>query len=186
MIMATKGTNATPMVRVAANDPVLVKQALDAGAKGIVFPMVLTREDAENAVRSAKYPPNGERGWGPFQTQYQWGIDMFEYSRIADDNIGVTILIEHPTAIENLDDILTVPGLDCVAVVPFDLAVNMGHRDGPGHPDVQAAISAASQKIKEKGIPTAALVTTAEQANQAISDGSQLIALVDRHPSNEG
>ena len=177
LITATRGTGATPLVRVPENEPWIVKRALDAGAKGIFFPMIKNREEAERAVRSVKYPPLGERGWGPFQTQYQWDVGMFEYSKIADDNIAVIILIEHPLAIENLDHILSVPGIDCAAVVPFDLAVNMGYRDGPGHLDVQDAIAAASEKIQAGGIPLAGLATTPEQANRMIDNGFRLIAL---------
>ena len=68
-------------------------------------------------------------------------MDMFEYSNIADEHIAVIFLIEHPEALKNLDELLSVPGIDIAAAVPFDLAVNMGYRDGPGHPDVQKALA---------------------------------------------
>ena len=177
MITALKGTAALPFVRVAWNDPVLVKQALDAGAEGIVFPMIRTPEEAEKAVNSVKYPPRGERGWGPFQTQFQWGVDMFEYTSIADDRIAVVLLIEHPQALEDLDEILSVPGIDVAAAVPFDLAVNMGHRDGPGHPDVQTALADANRKIAEKGILTLGFAMAPDQANHLIASGVRLITV---------
>ena len=177
MITALKGTPAIPFVRVAWNDPVLVKLALDAGAEGIVFPMIRTREEAEKAVRSVKYPPLGDRGWGPFQTQFQWGVDMFEYTNIADERIAVAFLIEHPEALENLDEILSVPGIDVAAAVPFDLAVNMGYHDGPGHPDVQTALADANRKIAEKGILTLGFAMSPDQANQLIASGARLITV---------
>ena len=177
MISTLRGTDTTPFVRVASNDPVMVKQALDAGAEGIVFPMICNREEAEKAVRSVKYPPLGDRGWGPFQAQFQWGTDMFEYSKIADERIAVVFLIEHPEALDNLDEILSVPGIDVAAAVPFDLAVNMGYRDGPGHPDVQRALAETNKKIAEKGILTFGLVQTPEQANQLIANGTRLITI---------
>ena len=155
----------------------LVKLALDAGAEGIVFPMICTREDTEKAVRSVKYPPLGDRGWGPFQAQFQWGVDMFEYTSIADERIAVMFLIEHPEALENLDEILSVPGIDVAAAVPFDLAVNMGYRDGPGHPDVQSALADARRKIAEKGILTAGLAISPDEANQLIASGTRLITI---------
>ena len=177
MISALRGTNTTPFVRVAWNDPTMVKQALDAGAKGIVFPMICNREEAQKAVSSVKYPPLGERGWGPFQAQFQWGVDMFEYSNIADEHIAVIFLIEHPEALKNLDEILSVPGIDVAAAVPFDLAVNMGYRDGPGHPEVQKALADTNKNIADKGILTFGFALTPEQANQQIASGVRLIAM---------
>ena len=105
------------------------------------------------------------------------GVDMFEYSKIADEHIAVIFLIEHPEALKNLDEILSVPGIDVAAAVPFDLAVNMGYRDGPGHPDVQQALAETNKKIAEKGILTFGFALTVEQANQQIVNGTRLIAM---------
>ena len=85
-------------------------------------------------------------------------MDMFEDSKIADENIAVIFLIEHPEAQKILDEILSVPGIDIAAAVSFDLAVNMGYRDGPGHPDVQNALAETNKKMAEKGILTFGLV----------------------------
>jgi 2-keto-3-deoxy-L-rhamnonate aldolase RhmA len=126
MVTALAGTAAVAWIRVATNDAALIKRALDAGARRIVVPMVNTREDAEQAVAAAKYPPEGIRGWGPFRAQYQWRTSLFDYSRRANDEVDVWVLIEHPRAIENLDAILQVKGLGGAIAAPLDLAVTMG------------------------------------------------------------
>jgi 2-keto-3-deoxy-L-rhamnonate aldolase RhmA len=177
MVTALAGTPAAAWIRVSSNDATLIKRALDTGATDIVVPMVTTRWEAEQAVAAAKYPPEGIRGWGPFRAQYQWRTTMFEYSRRANDEVRVRVLIEHPRAIENLDAILAVKGLGGAIAAPFDLAVNMGYLDGPGHPDVQAALAAVSRKIAAHGFPLLRFAMTPEQAQQAIADGVTMLML---------
>jgi 2-keto-3-deoxy-L-rhamnonate aldolase RhmA len=177
MVTALAGTSAEAWIRVTSNDPALVKRALDAGASDIVVPMVTTREEAELAVAAAKYPPEGIRGWGPFRAQYQWRTTMFDYSRRANDEVRVRVLIEHPRAIENLDAILSVEGLGGAIAAPFDLAVNMGYLDGPNHPDVQEAMASASQKIAAHGFPLLRFAMTPEQGRQAIAEGVTMLML---------
>ncbi|MFN8633430.1 MAG: aldolase/citrate lyase family protein [Chloroflexota bacterium] len=177
MVTALAGTPASAWIRVPANDAALVKRALDTGATDIVVPMVTTREEAEQAVAAAKYPPDGIRGWGPFRAQYQWRTTMFDYSKRANDEVRVRALIEHPRAIENLDAILDVKGLGGAIAAPFDLAVNMGYLDGPGHSDVQDALALASSKIAAHGFPLMRFAVTPEQARQAIADGVTMLML---------
>jgi 2-keto-3-deoxy-L-rhamnonate aldolase RhmA len=177
MVAATLGTNAEAWIRVAANDTTLIKLALDTGARNIVVPMVTTRSEAELAVSAAKYPPRGVRGWGPFRAQYQWQTNMIEYAQRANSETQVTALIEHPRAIENLDDILSVEGLAGAIAAPLDLAVNMGFSDGPGHPEVQRALASASSKIAAKGFPRIAFAVTPEQGRGALERGATLLFL---------
>jgi 2-keto-3-deoxy-L-rhamnonate aldolase RhmA len=162
---------------VTTNDVGLIKRVLDTGVRDVVVPMVTTREEAEQAVAAAKYPPQGIRGWGPFRAQYQWRTSMFEYSKRANDEVKVQVLIEHPRAIENLDAILAVDGLGGAIAAPFDLAVNMGYLDGPGHSDVQEALAAASAKIAARGFPLLRFAMTPEQGRQAIADGVTILML---------
>ena len=102
---------------------------------------------------------------------------MFDYSKRANDEVRVRVLIEHPRAIENLDEILTSRASGGAIAAPFDLAVNMGHLDGPGHPDVQEALAEASAKIAAHGFPLLRFALTPEQAHQAIADGVTLLML---------
>jgi 2-keto-3-deoxy-L-rhamnonate aldolase RhmA len=177
MVTATSGTSAEAWIRVAANDVTLIKLALDTGARNIVVPMVTTKAEAEHAVAAAKYPPRGVRGWGPFRAQYQWQTNMIDYAQRANRETQVTALIEHPRAIENLDDILSVEGLAGAIPAPLDLAVNMGFSDGPGHPEVQHALASAASKIAAKGLPRVAFAVTPEQGRSALSRGATLLFL---------
>lgn len=177
MVTATIGTSAEAWIRVAANDPTLIKQALDTGARNIVVPMVTTKAEAEQAVAAAKYPPRGVRGWGPFRAQYQWQTNMVDYAQRADHETQVTALIEHPRAVDNLDDILSVDGLGGAIAAPLDLAVNMGFTDGPGHPEVQEALAFASDKIAAKGFAKIAFAVTPDQGRRALAGGASLLFL---------
>lgn len=175
MVTALVGTSAEAWIRVAHNDVALIKLALDTGARHIVVPMVTTKAEAELAVAAAKYPPDGIRGWGPFRAQYQWRTNMLDYAQRANRETKVSVLIEHPRAIENLDEILAVEGLGGAIAVPLDLAVNMGFSDGPNHAEVQEALAAASRKIAAKGFPLAGFAVTPEQGRLALAKGARLL-----------
>jgi 2-keto-3-deoxy-L-rhamnonate aldolase RhmA len=177
MVTALAGTRAQAWIRVASNDATQIKLALDTGAQTVLVPMVTTREEAERAVSASKYPPKGIRGWGPFLTQHQWKTDMLDYARRANEETDVVVLIEHPRAIENIDEILAVEGLGGAIAAPFDLAVNMGFSDGPAHPEVQDAMAHASKKIVAKGFPLISMCVTPEQARTALSKGCTLLFL---------
>ena len=177
MVTALASTAAEAWIRVAWNDPTLIKLALDTGAQHIVVPMVTTREEAEAAVAAAKYPPQGFRGWGPFRTQYQWNTNMLDYASRPNAETKLSVLIEHPRAIENLDEILNVEGLGGAIAVPLDLAVNLGHTDGPNHEDVREALATASKKIAARGFPIASFAVTPDQGRQALEAGCQLLFL---------
>ena len=90
MITATSGTPCVPFARIAANEPWLAKAPMDIGALGINFPMICSRADAEKAVRSVRYPPKGDRLWGPFHAPFRWGVSMADYMATADDDMIFT------------------------------------------------------------------------------------------------
>ena len=122
LMQAMNGSGCTPIVRPQWNDMVTIKRVLDIGAHGILVPMVNTREEAEYAVRACRYPPRGERGAGPRRAAW---ADK-DYLGTADDEIMVIAQIETPQAVQNLDEILQVDGIDACYVGPFDMARNMG------------------------------------------------------------
>lgn len=177
MVTAISGSPAEPWIRVAHNDAALIKLALDTGVRELVVPMVTTPREAERAVSAAKYPPVGVRGWGPFRTQYQWRTSMLDYAGRANTETRLSVLIEHPQAIENIDDILAVDGLGGAIPAPLDLAVNMGFSDGPSHPEVQEALAHAWQKIASKGFPLVSFAVTPEQGRAALARGARLLFL---------
>jgi 4-hydroxy-2-oxoheptanedioate aldolase len=116
------GNDVTPIVRVPWNDPAHIMRVLDAGAMGIICPMINTKAEAEALVRSSRYPPMGERSFGPFRAS-QYGADYWQH---ANDEILVFAMIETRQAVSNLADILSVKGINGVYVGPSDLSLSLG------------------------------------------------------------
>src|SRR5687768_16342656 len=120
---------------------------------GICFPMIANAADAEAAVRSMRCPPDGERGWGPFYAPLRWGLPMQRYVERANDELFTLVLIERPEAVDNIEEIVKVPGIDMLAIAPFDLSTLLGHATNPTHPDVQSVIARAEEAILRSGVP---------------------------------
>src|SRR5688500_1487643 len=100
MVAATAGTECAPLVRVPQIEPGAVKLALDTGAEGVVFPLVKTVEDAERCVSLVRYPPEGERGWGPFVGHSRHGVSLAAYASECGDQVACCLLIETAEAVE--------------------------------------------------------------------------------------
>jgi len=151
-IMATKGSDAAPIVRVPWNDPVLIKPVLDAGAAGIIAPMVCTAEEAHRLVTACLYPPDGIRGFGPRRPSIYGQLPSQEVCKTANAVIMPIPQIEHITAVNNIDAILDVPGVAAILIGPNDLAGSMGYPGEPSHPEVQKAVDAVIAAGKRKKI----------------------------------
>jgi 4-hydroxy-2-oxoheptanedioate aldolase len=177
MIMATAGTDCVPLVRIAANEPHLAKAPMDIGALGINFPMVLSRDDAETAVRSVRYPPRGERLWGPFHAPFRWNVSMADYMATADDDMICMVTIEHVEAVERIDEIMATPGIDIAVIGPGDLATSIDKRGRIDDPEVQDLMARAEAGILSSGVPIGGVARTAEQANAMIARGYLALAL---------
>jgi 4-hydroxy-2-oxoheptanedioate aldolase len=177
MIVATAGTPCVPMVRIAANEPHLAKAPMDFGALGINFPMILGRAEAEKAVRSVRYPPRGDRLWGPFHAPYRWNVSMGDYMATADDDMICMVTIEHVEAVERIDEIMATPGIDVAVIGPGDLATSINKRGLIDDPEVQALIARAEAGILGSGVPIGGVARSAEQANQMIARGYLVLAL---------
>lgn len=124
-MMALKDTQATGVVRVLWNDFVRVKQALDVGAEGIVFPWVNSVEQAQAAVASTRYPPRGNRGWGP-RRAIRFATDQVDYFHHAEENILVLCQIETQEALDNAEAIARVDGVDALMIGPADFSIGIG------------------------------------------------------------
>lgn len=159
MVRAAELVNATPIIRVQANDPSTITRALDRGAGGVQVPHVNTRAEAEAAVRHAKFAPIGHRGFAGGRSAF--GEKMTEYTRRANAETMVVVMLEEVAALENLDDILKVDEIDVFFVAPGDLAQSMGLPGQMDHPKVQAAIDDAVARIKAAGRVPGGLVTPA-------------------------
>jgi 4-hydroxy-2-oxoheptanedioate aldolase len=152
-IMATKGSETTPLVRIAANDPVLIKPVLDIGAAGIIVPLVKTADDVRLAVAACRYPPEGIRGFSPRRPSGYGVRGGPEFCKAANQTIITIVQIEQVEAIQNLDEILAVPGLTSIVVGPNDLAASMGYTGQPRHPEVIRAIDAVIAKARMAKVP---------------------------------
>ena len=177
MIAATSGTGCTPVVRVPRPALWLAKPVLDSGAFGLVFPMVCGRADAEDAVRTVRYPPAGERGLGPSYAPARWGISAPDYIKTANDHLLTIVLVEHGEAIERLDEILAVPGIDVAVIAPNDLSCSLGVPGQRDHPDVLAAIAKAEARILPSQVALGGVAASPEDANRKIAQGYRWIVL---------
>ena len=177
MITATSGTPCVPFARIAANEPWLAKAPMDIGALGINFPMICSRADAEKAVRSLRYPPKGDRFWGPFHAPFRWGVSMADYMATADDDMICMITIEHAEAVNRIDEIMATPGIDVAVIGPGDLATSINKRGQIDDPEVQALMKRAEEGILKSGVPIGGVARTAEQANAMIDRGYLALAL---------
>lgn len=177
MITATSGTPCVPLARIAANEPWLAKAPMDIGALGINFPMICSRADAEKAVRSVRYPPRGERLWGPFHAPFRWGVSMPEYIASADDNMICMVTIEHVEAVNRIDEIMAVPGIDVAVIGPGDLATSINKHGRVDDPEVMALMARAEAGILRSGVPIGGVARTPDQANQMIDRGYLALAM---------
>lgn len=151
LIRVIERCGVTPLVRVGANDPLIIKRVMDAGAHGVIVPMVNTREDAVRAVAAVKYPPVGTRGVGLARAQ-GYGMDFERYKKWADKGSIIIVQIEHIQAIRNLEKILSVKGVDGSMIGPYDLSGSLGHPGEFERNDVQEAIAqyeVISKKMKK-------------------------------------
>lgn len=176
IIQAMFATSTVPIVRVPWNDPALIKRALDAGAYGLVIPMVNSREEATRAVQASRYPPVGIRSYGGPRVRLYGGTDYFEH---ANEEIAIIVQIEHISAINQIDEILSVEGIDAFFIGPNDLVASMGIKLGLDNPDPRyvEAVNKVLAAGKKHHIPGGILVGSPEAANQRIAQGFQLIAL---------
>ena len=159
------------VVRIHQNDPGLIGRILDCGASGIVVPHVSTKEAAQRVVKGGKFAPLGMRGMYGGRRAFGRKGDLYAQ---ANDEVCLVVLIEEREALENLDEILTVDGIDVFQVAPSDLAQTLGHIGHAEHPEVQAAIDGAIQKIVAAG-RTAGMVTNEQNRERYIKMGVRFV-----------
>ncbi len=139
LIQVIELSGIAPLVRVGENDAALIKRVMDSGAHGVIVPMVNTKDDALRAVSSVRYPPRGTRGVGLARAQ-GYGFEFQKYKTWANKGTILIVQIEHINAVENLDEILAVDGVDGFIVGPYDLSGSMGVPGELGHPKVRSAL----------------------------------------------
>jgi len=180
LIIAIEQRGSVPLVRLAWNDPIQAKAVLDSGAAGVLVPMVNTKADAELAVSMTKYPPLGSRGVGLARAQ-GYGINFDAYVTNANADTLLLVQIEHREAVENIEQILSVTGIDGVFIGPYDLSLSLGIPGNLNHPDILAAkqkvLTATLAHGLIAGMHFVQPQTAASDCQKAISEGYRFIAL---------
>ncbi|HEX7736907.1 MAG TPA: aldolase/citrate lyase family protein [Ktedonobacteraceae bacterium] len=173
-------STSAPFVRVPTLSVEWFKWALDAGAWGIVVPMVNTRAEAERVIEYSKYPPLGLRSIGGAFGPYSFGIaNWSEYARAADQEILVAVQIESVQALENLDEILSVPGIDAAFVGPNDLHAQLGltpSSDGD-EPEFVLALERIQESARKHGVALGIFSGGGEAAARRVSQGFQMVSV---------
>jgi 4-hydroxy-2-oxoheptanedioate aldolase len=171
-----EGGSATPVVRPAWNDPVLIKRLLDAGAPALLVHFVRSAEEAAQAVAATRYPPRGIRGVATSQRASRWG-QRTDYVQSYEAELCVIVQLETGPSLDALEAIAAVPGVDALFVGPSDLAADMGHLGAPGHPEVQAAIADAVARCRRVGKPMGTYAPATEDAQRYLDLGMTFAAV---------
>jgi 4-hydroxy-2-oxoheptanedioate aldolase len=177
MIVATAGTEMVPFVRIPWTHPWQAKTVMDLGALGVCFPMVCNGDQACNAVRCVRYPPDGDRFWGPFYAPMRWSRSMSDYIEQARTDVLCIGTIEHPTAVQNIDEIAATPGLDIAFIGPGDLAMNLGIPGQFDHSKFKEAVARAEAGLLRSGVALGGVARTADQAKQMLDRGYRVLVL---------
>jgi 4-hydroxy-2-oxoheptanedioate aldolase len=175
-LQAMTGGTASPVVRAAWNDPVLIKRILDVGAQSILLPYVQTVEEAARAVQSVRYPPNGIRGVSASSRASQYGR-VKDYLTRADSQIALVVQIETRSALSQLAAISEVEGVDGVFIGPADLSASLGHIGQIQHPETQAALKDAAAQLARLGKAAGILASSEAAARQYIEWGYTFVAV---------
>jgi 2-dehydro-3-deoxyglucarate aldolase len=149
---------------------------LDAGFFNLLIPFVDSADDARRAVAATRYPPHGIRGVSVGHRSNRYGA-VADYLQVVNDNICVIVQIESRAAVQAIDDILAVEGVDGVFIGPSDLAAAYGQLGNPGHAEVQAAIAHVFERAKDAGKPSGILAHVQQDAERYLAMGSTLVSV---------
>ena len=175
MLMAVSGTDVVPLLRPSVGTPHEIQKGLDAGAMGLFMPMVKTPEEAETVVKATRYPPEGTRGFGPLRASH-YSLDYPDYFARANDQMLVTFILETKEAMENLEAIMRVPGVDALYFGLLDLCISMGLNpiEMP-HAEIDAAIEQACELSKRTGVAVGIGVDNPDDLNKRLDQGMRFI-----------
>ncbi len=172
------GRGTVPLARVRENDTLAIRQVLDAGSMGVIVPLVNTAEEAAKAVAAAKYPPGGVRGFAYCRAN-NWGTDFDSYAESANREIAVVVMIESRQAVENIDAILAVEGVDGVFIGPYDMSGSYGITGKTSHPVIQEACRKVAEACERHGKSAGMHIVRPDEdtVDRALKDGFTFIAL---------
>lgn len=177
LISTIDSKGVVPLVRVGENNANLIKRVMDAGAHGVIVPMVNTKADAQAAVIAVKYPPKGTRGVGLARAQ-EYGVGFEEYRDWLSEGSVVIVQIEHIRAVENLESILTVEGVDGFIIGPYDLSGSLGVPGDFDHPAMLEALSHVKEISSKLGAMAGVHVIPPEpdEVKAKVKEGYSFIA----------
>lgn len=164
------------VVRPDWNDTVLIKRYLDIGAQSLLLPFVQNEAEAQAAVRATRYAPAGIRGMGGSVRASNFGR-IRDYAKTAQDELCVLVQVETREALDNLDAILAVDGIDGVFIGPADLSASLGHPGDPGHPEVKQTIDDAIRRIRASGKAPGILMLDEARARECLDLGALFVAV---------
>jgi 4-hydroxy-2-oxoheptanedioate aldolase len=177
MLQAISTTSAVPMARVPWNDAAIMMKLLDAGAYGLICPMINTKEEAEQFVSFCRYPPLGTRSMGPNRAVLYGGAD---YWQGANEEVLLLAMIETRKGVQNLDQILSVKGIDGVYVGPSDLSMSLGKPPtlDPSDKEVLECMATICKKTRDKGLMAGVHTDSAKTALRRFEEGYQLCTIL--------
>ncbi|KAL1529688.1 hypothetical protein AB1Y20_000627 [Prymnesium parvum] len=182
MIASVMGTHTLPMIRVPSIDPVSVKRSLDLGAEGIVFPLARNAADVSRAVSTLHYPPRGERGFGPFIAHSAHRFEIGSTISYYEKNPPICcILVETVEAVQNIDEIADVDGVDIFQIAQFDLSTSLGVPGQFDHPTFLNAERKVEEAILRRGKPLGAVALTHARAQELRARGYSMLVGFDVH-----
>ncbi len=176
-LRAMQGSPAHPIIRLPIGETWMVKQALDIGAQTLLIPMVESGDMARDMAKAMLYPPHGVRGVGAALARASAYNTIPGYLQTANDEVCLLLQIESRKGLEALDAITGTEGVDGVFIGPADLAADMGHMGNPGHPDVQAAVKDAIQRIQAHGKAAGILIGDLGLARSYVELGATFVGI---------
>ena len=178
--LGVKGSGCELFARLHSCDPVQAKMVLDAGADGIIVPMINSGQEAAAAVAMAKFPPEGVRGASLCRAS-DFGRRFDSYFHEHNEKVCVIVMLEHIEAVKNVDEILSVPGVDGTFIGPYDLSLSMGIPGQLNHPDIETKKQRVLEATRAKGLAAGIHLvhpdSAAEDLNRCVASGYQFIAL---------
>ena len=179
LMMPLRNTEITPLIRVPWNDMVMIKRALDIGAEGIIVPWVSSREEAEAAVKYASYPPRGLRGVGPRRC-IRYGERSFldYYDKFEGEERVIVVQIETRKALDNLEEILSIQGIDVAFVGPLDLTTNLSIPIQYDNPSFEEALEKILKTCREYDVAPGIYAVSLQNAEEMISKGFRFVSLM--------
>lgn len=175
-ILQTAGQKAACVIRVPSIDEAWIKRVLDIGPAGIIIPQVKSVEEAKLAIQLCKYPPEGLRSVG-LARAHGYGENFQEYVASANNEVAIVLQIEHIDAVNNIEEIIKVPGIDSLFIGPYDLSASMGKTGQVTDPDVQEAIARVKEIAEKAKMPLGIFGANADAVKSYIRDGYSLITV---------